>query len=174
MIIMWRVLLILLPGLAACSPGLDDLEQFTAAVKARPPTAIAALPAFSPYESYVYNALSLRAPFERPAPQPAPVNSNHKPNAAPDTGRPPGALESYDLNALALVGSLSRNGSHWALVKAPDGRVYRVAVGDYIGRNHGRITAIQNTHISLTELVAAGLNQWRERPRIITITSTEN
>ena len=43
----------------------------------------------------------------------------------------------------------------------------RVKVGSYAGKNHGRITEITQSQISLMEIVPDGRDGWVERPRSI-------
>ena len=44
-----------------------------------------------------------------------------------------------------------------------DKTVYDVKVGDYMGQNDGRITAITEDQISLTERVVDASDEWVER-----------
>jgi type IV pilus assembly protein PilP len=49
-------------------------------------------------------------------------------------------------------------------VQTKDGLVHRVAVGNYLGQADGRISAITEAKISLTEIVPDGLGGFIERP----------
>jgi len=103
---------------------------------------------------FVYDAAALRDPFQPPTAQ-----IDHRPGRpalAPDLARKRGRLESLAVDQFEMVGTLSINtlpGSPqtFALLRAPSG-VYRLAVGDYLGPNHGRVTAIFPSHIELAEL----------------------
>jgi type IV pilus assembly protein PilP len=44
----------------------------------------------------------------------------------------------------------------WALVRAPDGVIHRVQSGNYMGRNHGKITSISESQMQLKEIVPNG------------------
>ena len=62
-----------------------------------------------------------------------------------------------------MVGTLSQKNGVWAIIKAPDGLVYRVKRNNYLGQNYGRITKISEDKVELTEIVPDGLGGWQER-----------
>ncbi len=82
----------------------------------------------------------------------------------PDVNRRREALEGFPLDALQMVGALEQRGQMWAVIKAPDGLVYRVARNNYVGQNHGRITGVSEEKVELVEIVPDGLGGWQERP----------
>jgi type IV pilus assembly protein PilP len=47
--------------------------------------------------------------------------------------------------------------------------VHRVKVGDYLGRNHGRIVAIDEARVDVVEIVPDGEGGWLERPRSLAL-----
>ncbi|MEQ8955860.1 MAG: pilus assembly protein PilP, partial [Gammaproteobacteria bacterium] len=49
------------------------------------------------------------------------------------------------------------------------GVVHRVSIGNYLGRNFGRITNISETQMNLTEIVPSGTGGWVERPQTLTL-----
>ena len=53
------------------------------------------------------------------------------------------------------------------LVKDPDGTVNRVHLGNYLGQNNGKITAISDKRIDLVELIPEGNGRWPEHPTSI-------
>ncbi len=59
-----------------------------------------------------------------------------------------------------MVGTFEKETSEWALVQDPDGVVHRVAQGNYMGKNHGKVTAITNDEISLSEFISDGVGGW--------------
>jgi type IV pilus assembly protein PilP len=71
---------------------------------------------------------------------------------------------------LRMVGTIEREGSPWALVKVPDGTIYRAHVGNYLGQNYGKITAIQEAQIDLKEIVPDPKGGWQERQAKIELT----
>ena len=142
--------------LAACSSseGHEDLRDFVEETKRRPPGSIKAMPKIDPYESFVYDAYGFRSPFDRPVStevkQQIVVSSN---NIKPDLSREKERLEQYDLATLSMVGSLAKDGDLWALVSDPNGSIERVRQGNYMGRNHGKVTSLSTNRIELIEIV---------------------
>ena len=56
----------------------------------------------------------------------------------------------------------------FALLKGAGG-VHRVKVGDYLGRNNGRIVSINDSAVDVVEIVPDGEGAWLERPRSISL-----
>ena len=56
----------------------------------------------------------------------------------------------------------------YGLVRGAGG-VHRVKVGDYLGRNHGRIVSVDEAKIDVVEIVPDGEGGWLERPRSLTL-----
>ena len=81
---------------------------------------------------------------------------------APELARRKEALESYPLDAMAMVGSLVKTGQPVALLRV-DNLLYQVKSGNYLGQNYGRITKIGETEIVLREIVQDGSGEWIER-----------
>ena len=82
----------------------------------------------------------------------------------PNLDRPKEPLESYPLESLKYVGSLSKNKLAYALIKTPDNTVQQVKKGNYIGPNFGLITEINEGEIVLKEIVQDDLTgDWVER-----------
>jgi len=91
----------------------------------------------------------------------------------PDQDRKAGPLEQFALGSLTLVGTMNLPEAGWqAYVSAPDGVVYTVGPGDYMGQQFGRIEEIGPTHIVLRELVPRGEGRWEKKRRIVEIKST--
>jgi type IV pilus assembly protein PilP len=149
-------------SLTACFHDMSDLEQYVAQVKAHKTTRIEPLPQMKPYEAFIYVAAGRRDPF---IPM-APTNPNGQGNSAlrPDMNRNREPLEEFPLDALKMVGTLLFNNQTYAMVKAPDGVVHRVTMGNHMGQNYGKIIKIEPSAISLTEIVPDGFGGWTERP----------
>lgn len=71
-------------------------------------------------------------------------------------------LESFPLDAMAMVGSVSRSGTPVALLRV-DTLLYQVKSGDYLGQNYGRILRITETEVALREIVQDAAGEWIER-----------
>ena len=66
------------------------------------------------------------------------------------------------LDSMAMVGSMTREGKRFALLRV-DNLYYNVKAGDYLGQNFGRITKISETDITLREVVQDAAGEWIER-----------
>lgn len=115
---------------------------------------------------FVYDPTALRDPF-----QPRALQAGHvagRPVGAPDLTRQRGALEGLSVDQFEMVGTLSRGVQTFALLRAA-ATVHRLAVGDYLGPNHGRVTAIHDRYIELAELFPDDQGVWLERSRTLVL-----
>jgi type IV pilus assembly protein PilP len=80
----------------------------------------------------------------------------------PELNRRKEPLEAFPLDAMAMVGSLVKQGQPVALVKV-DNLLYQVRPGNYLGQNYGRITKVGETEVVLRELVQDAAGEWVER-----------
>lgn len=71
-------------------------------------------------------------------------------------------LEAFPLDSMSMVGSVSRLGAPYALLRV-DNLLYQVKPGDYLGQNYGRITRITETEVTLREIVQDASGEWTER-----------
>ncbi|RZL63188.1 MAG: pilus assembly protein PilP [Variovorax sp.] len=80
----------------------------------------------------------------------------------PELARRKESLEAFPLDAMAMVGSMNRNGQPVALVTV-DKLLYQVRLGNHLGLNYGRITRISETELALREIVQDAAGEWIER-----------
>ena len=160
--------------LGACSSSEhQDLKEYIKEKKQRPPGKIKEAPKIEPYKSFTYDAYHLRSPFDRPVSVDLkPVETTVSTVDPPDEKRVKQRLEQFDLSSLSMVGTLSKGGIFWALVSDPDGTVERIREGDYLGRNHGKVTALSENKVDLMEIVASGKG-WLERPNVLELKQVE-
>ena len=151
----------LLGALSGCTTDKEELEQWIADMKKRPGGRIEPLPEVKPYESFAYNAATLRSPFAPGAP--AAVAGGVR----PDSRRNREFLEQFSLDTLTMVGTLRLDGRSFGLVQTKDGLVHRVLPGQYMGQNDGKIVSINDSKISLVEIVPDGMGGYMERPAAI-------
>ena len=153
-------------GLGGCGVGSDfsDLQLYMDEVRARPKGEIEPLPKFQAYESFSYSAASLRSPFQPPITLDVVAKQKGAGNVKHDEGRTKQFLEGFNIEIFEMVGALSNSSGTFALVSGAGG-VHRVKVGDYLGRNHGKIQALDESKIEVLEIVPDGEGGWLERPR---------
>lgn len=159
--------------LSACSSSSDqqDLKDFMAEAKRRPQGQIDPLPPFQVYQPFTYSAMTLRSPFERPAPIEKETKGGR--TVEPDLTREKEYLENFNIVNLNMVGTLMKAGKLWALIDDGQGKVTPVTIGNYMGKNFGKIISTDKTQLEVMEIVADGSNGWVERPRIIKLVAKE-
>lgn len=124
------------------------------------------LPQVKPYVPYVYAAFDLTEPFSELKLK---VERPRNGVLAPNTDRPKEPLEAFDLEKLIMAGTLERANVMYALIKTPEGSMYRVKPGNYIGQNFGLITEISETEVKLKEIVEDSNGDWVERASTIVL-----
>ncbi len=164
-----------LVGLSSCSSGGNhaDLHDFIQKTKERPAGKIDPIPTYPPYESFIYASASMRSPFDKPIDIKQRRFSGTRSNVSPDFNRVREHLESFDFAGLSMVGTLRKGANLWALVQDPSGGISRVSPGNFLGKNHGKIVAVDNSKIELIEIVSDGLDGWVERPRLLALANKE-
>jgi type IV pilus assembly protein PilP len=157
--------------LSACGGQQDDLNRYIAEVKARPATPIPPIPAVRTYTPYKYEGLLGRDPFRQSTSEGADQVATGGPakGPRPDLQRPREYLERFELDTLTMVGTFSKESSEWALVQDPDGVVHRVAVGNYMGKNHGKVSEVSNDEVQLSEFIADGVGGWLVREATVAL-----
>jgi type IV pilus assembly protein PilP len=161
----------MLLALAACSDnaGMIALQEEVSAIVNRPPGVIEAPPEFVTYEAFDYSAAGLRSPLDLPVDASAARSAQQNSEVRPDPNRTPEILESFAIGSLVMVGTMEMRGQRWALIRDETGNVTRVGVGNYMGRNHGRIVGIAERQVDVTEIVPTGDGGWIERPQTLTM-----
>lgn len=155
-------------GLSGCAGGdLTDLQTYVAEVKARQKGAVEPLPEVKAVEPFVFNPEDLRDPFIIDEKVQEAEDAKGTDGIRPDTDRPKEELESYELDALRMVGTVNQQGILWGLVKSADGTIYRVRAGNHMGKNFGKIIDIKENSIELVEIISDSPGAWRERKAIL-------
>ncbi|NLY57257.1 MAG: pilus assembly protein PilP [Gammaproteobacteria bacterium] len=146
----------------------SDLQVFMEETRARPAGAIEPLPEVKPYEAFTYGASSLRSPFQPPVRIDLAQRERGSQDIRPDEDRTRQFLEGFNIEGFEMVGVLSNQQGMQALVRGA-GSVHRVKIGDYLGRNHGRVTSIEEGRVDVVEIVPDGEGGWLERPRTLSL-----
>ncbi len=149
----------------------NDLRAFVAERSSQPTGEIPPLPEFKPYEAFVYEGSSLRNPFAPLVPQAEAIEEVLS-DVFPDFERPTEYLESYALDNLRMVGSITspiNTDQFFALVRDPKGEVHQVVLGDYLGLDHGQVIGLDERRIEISEIISNGRGGWMKRPRTIAL-----
>ncbi|HEY7885089.1 MAG TPA: pilus assembly protein PilP [Cellvibrionaceae bacterium] len=164
------VVLVLVSG---CSSGGDfsDLREYIDETKRRPGKQIEPLPVFRPLPPFSYTAMTYRSPFDRPVRELASIQGGR--TVQPDLTRAREFLENFSIATMSMVGTVVNEGVLWALIDTGQGSVEPVTIGNYMGRNHGKIITASPNQIEVMEIVSDGSDGWVERPRIIKLEEKE-
>ena len=136
-----------------------ELDELTKDLRGR----VDPLPQVKPYEPVAYTAEGLVDPFR---PERIDVSASRSraslSKLAPDLNRPKEPLESFPLESISMLGTITQNREVFALVKAGP-NLYRIRKGNYLGQNFGVVTAIDEAKVNIKELVQDGAGEWVER-----------
>ena len=157
--------------IAGCGRDMADLDSYMQDTRQKPAPPIEPIPTFPQFDSFLYGAAGMRSPFEKPqALIEITVEGGNVAGAAmvkPDELRPKEYLEQFNISAIVMVGTVVKDGAMWGLVDDGTANIHRVQVGNYMGRNHGKIFYIDNSRIDLKEIVPNGPDGWLERPKTL-------
>lgn len=164
----WLVAVAAAAVLSGCAQhDMSDLDAYVREVLARKGSRIDELPPVEPYEVYTYASSEKVDPFEPFFKEQAASDQAQAQATAgglkPDFNRNKEELETYTLDSLRMMGTLELQEDLWGIVRSPDGTIHRVQIGNYMGRNHGKIVAISEDRIELNEIIQDGGSGWQER-----------
>lgn len=147
--------------MTACSQNdYGDLESFIVDAGRGLQGKVEPVPEVKFYQHFTYQAFDTPNPF---SPRKTDQANSAGNGIKPDLNRRKEALEAYTLESLSMVGTLQQDNKIYALIKSPDGTLYRVNTGNYLGQNFGRIDTISDSEVELIEIVQGGANEWIER-----------
>jgi type IV pilus assembly protein PilP len=154
-----------LGGLAGCAGPDDDLTEWMAQQRREVKPNVQPLQPPKKFNPEAYAGFDLADPFSNQKLAVALRQEARQPSSvlAAELNRRKEPLENFPLDSMSMVGSVSKNGRPHALLKV-DRLLYQVGVGEHIGQNFGRITAITETELTLRELVQDAAGEWIERP----------
>ena len=169
-------------GLGGCvSSDISDLDQYVQDVLARPGGRIEPLPEIKPYEAYAYKSAGqdARDPFklfyQKDEEQEVEEQDSGLTKEMEDEirHRNKEELEQFELDSLRMVGIMESEEDQWGIVKGPDNVVHRVKVGNYMGRNTGKILNVFEDRIEVREIVRNSQGRWEERQAAIALDERE-
>ena len=151
--------------LAACEAENQELQSWMEQQRREVRPQVPPLAAPKKFDPVPYANAQQIVPFSTQKLSVASKQETRQPNSllASELNRRKEPLESFPLDAMSMVGSVSKAGKPFALLKV-DNLLYQVKLGDYLGQNYGRIKRITETEVALREIVQDAAGEWTERP----------
>jgi type IV pilus assembly protein PilP len=100
----------------------------------------------APTTMYVYSPIGKRDPFQN-------VFGNREDQPRRVEGRKPTPLQRWSLDQLRLSMTVTGTSSPMAMLEDPESRGWPVRLGDFVGKNWGKVTSIQRDMIVVTETI---------------------
>jgi type IV pilus assembly protein PilP len=150
--------------LVGCQANDESLSDFIRGVEEKARRDAEKLRPAEKYRVVAYDPMVMRAPFELPkeaiiATQPEVRKDCWQPPARKRTGK----LERFPLSQLRLKGVMGVDNNVSGLVQAPNGTVYPIKPGQYLGRNNGKVTHVSQRYLTINETLPDGLGCWQKR-----------
>jgi type IV pilus assembly protein PilP len=155
--------------LTGCAADFDELQGWIDSERRAVQPRLNALQPPRPFNPEAYEGSQTVEPFST---QKLTVavrqESAAQPNSAmaAELNRRKEPLEAFPLDAMTMVGSLSRQGRAVALLRV-DSLLYMVRPGDYLGQNYGRVTKVDEARVEIRELVQDATGEWVTRPAVL-------
>ena len=164
----------LLSSLSACGDGgMEDVKQWMAETKAQAKVTVPKLSEPKKFTPFTYAEQDAVDPFNQSklTVALAKLASNNHSALAPDPNRRHEPLESFPLDSITMVGAINKGGQH-AILQV-DKTVYDVKAGNYLGQNDGKIEAITDTEVKISERVQDASGEWVERKTSLELQETK-
>ena len=100
----------------------------------------------TPQSIYVYTPIGKRDPFEN-------VFAVREVTKVKMPGRRPTPLQKWPIDRLKLTMTMTGTSTPFAMMEDPEGRGYPIRVGDFVGQNWGKVTAIKRDTLVITESI---------------------
>lgn len=151
-------------ALAGCGANHEELQQWMDQQRREVKPNVPPLQAPKKFDPFPYGSAQMVEPFSNQKLTVAIKQESRQPNSllAGEINRRKEPLESFPLDSMSMVGSMTRGATPSALLRV-DNLLYQVKVGDHLGQNYGRITKIGETDIALREIVQDAAGEWIER-----------
>lgn len=150
--------------LAGCGGDQEELQTWMEQQRREVKPNVEPLVAPKKFEAAPYRNQTFVEPFSNQKLTVVLKQEARQPNSllAAEMNRRREPLEAFPLDGMSMVGSVTRSGRPYALLRV-DGLLYQVKAGDYVGQNYGKITKITETEIALREVVQDAAGEWIER-----------
>lgn len=145
--------------LTACGTDeFDDLRHFMDEAGKQEAPKLEPLPSVLPPSTFEYQEGNLQDPFK---PRTLRAEAGRD-GFIPDLSKRTGPFVDFPLDALRMVGVLSKGKRTNAVVKLPDGRLLLAKVGDPIGQNFGVISSINDDGMEIKEVTLDSSGNWTQ------------
>ena len=147
--------------LAACEAENQELQVWMEQQRREVRPQVQALAAPKKFDPVPYANAQQIDPFSTQKLSVAIKQETRQPNSmlAAELNRRKEPLESFPIDSMSMVGSVSKAGKPFALLKV-ENLLYQVKLGDYLGQNYG----LTETEVALREIVQDAAGEWTERP----------
>ncbi|MCL2162649.1 MAG: pilus assembly protein PilP [Betaproteobacteria bacterium] len=148
--------------MAGCANDQEDIQKWMNGQAADMRGAVKPLPEVRIFPVVDYLAVNDLEPFNAARIEPTKPEKRRvdDPRLDPDRQREP--LEAYPLETLRMVGVLGKGKSINALIQA-DKALYQVRIGNFMGRNYGKVIVINQDSLELQELIEDLNEGWVEK-----------
>ena len=145
---------VVLVGLAGCGGPQDELREWMEQERRQAKPNVSPLSPPKKFDPQPYQAATGVEPFSNQKLSVAIKQENRQANSlmAAELNRRKQPLEAYPVDSLLMVGSVTKLGRPYALLRA-NNLLYQVGVGEYIGQNYGLIKKITETEITFREVL---------------------
>ncbi|MEO7392845.1 MAG: pilus assembly protein PilP [Ramlibacter sp.] len=154
--------------LAGCgSSGQEELQGWMSQQRAQTKPKIQPIPEPKKFTPQIYTQQAATDPFSnqkltQALKRESSQSTSNAALVAPELARRKEPLESFPLDAMKMVGSMSKAGKPVALVRV-DNLLYQVSPGNYLGQNFGKIMKVGEAELVLREIVQDAAGEWIER-----------
>jgi type IV pilus assembly protein PilP len=157
-------LVLVLAALGGCGSDQEELTQWMDQQRREVKPNVTPLTPPKVFSPEPYTSMQAIDPFSTQKLSVALKQEARQPNSllAGELNRRKEPLEAYPLDSMSMVGSVARGGRPYALLRV-DNLLYQVTVGDHLGQNYGRVTRIDETEVTLREIVQDAAGEWIER-----------
>jgi type IV pilus assembly protein PilP len=157
-------IVLVLAALGGCGGDQEELTQWMDQQRREVKPNVSPLSPPTVFSPEPYSSAEAIDPFSTQKLSVALKQEAQQPNSllASELNRRKEPLEAYPLDSMSMVGSVARGGKPFALLRV-DNLLYQVTVGDHLGQNYGRVARINETEVTLREIVQDAAGEWIER-----------
>ncbi len=139
----WILVVLISVFLVSCNSSADsEFKNYISKISRRVMHEPKKIPTLNRLEKFHYEANETANPFEI-------IKINQ--NSSRQTARIKGPLEAFPLESFIFVGLMKKHSETRALLSKTDGELSALKIGDFIGKNEGKIIAIKDNFIRLEE-----------------------